>query len=155
MGSIDFKAVLWTMWLGAALPGCQAPSAGPSGVEAGTGRPAVVRSLAEVERRTKGAGEIFLLARGDQAFVGKLEMAAGGEVPEHHDATEEYIHILEGGGIFKIDDAVHTVGPGSTIYMPPNAKVSFKNGDAKLVAIQVFAGPGPAAKYDAWTPVAK
>lgn len=155
MASIDFKAGLWAMWLGAALPGCQAPAAGPTEAAAVATRPAVVRSLAEVERRTKGAGEIFLLARGDQAFLGKLEMAAGGEVPEHRDPTEEYIHILEGGGIFRIDDQVHTVGPGSTIYMPPNAKVSFKNGDAKLVAIQVFAGPGPAAKYDAWTPVAK
>jgi quercetin dioxygenase-like cupin family protein len=115
---------------------------------------ATVRSLAEVEHRQKGAGEIFLLARGEQAFLGKLEMAAGGEVPEHRDATEEYIHILEGGGTFSIDDRTHAVGPGATIYMPANAKVSFKNGPTKLVAIQVFAGPGPAAKYDAWTPVA-
>jgi quercetin dioxygenase-like cupin family protein len=115
--------------------------------------PAAVRSLAEVEHRQKGAGEIFLLARGEQAFLGKLEMAAGGEVPEHRDATEEYIHILEGGGTFSIEDRAYAVGPGSTIYMPANAKVSFKNGPSKLVAIQVFAGPGPAAKYDAWTPV--
>lgn len=116
-------------------------------------RPAVVRSLAEAERRTKGAGEIYLLARGEQAFLGKLEMAPGGEVPEHRDATEEYIHILEGGGTFTIDDQTHAVGPGTTIYMPANAKVSFKNGDARLVAIQVFADPDPAAKYDAWQPV--
>jgi len=80
-------------------------------------------------------------------------MAAGGEVPEHSDPTEEYIHILAGGGVFTIDGEVHQVGPGSTIYMPPGALVSFKNGDVPLVAIQVFAGPGPAAKYDAWTPV--
>jgi hypothetical protein len=37
--------------------------------------------------------------------------------------------------------------------MPPNAEVEFRNGDAQLVAIQVFAGPEPAAKYDAWAPV--
>jgi len=115
--------------------------------------PVAVRSLAEVEHRQKGAGEIFLLARGEQAFLGKLVMAPGGEVPEHRDPTEEYIHILEGGGTFTIDDEVFTVGAGSTIYMPANAKVSFKNGESRLVAIQVFAGPGPAAKYDAWTPV--
>lgn len=115
--------------------------------------PASVRSLAEVEHRRRGGGEIFLLARGQHAFVGKLEMAPGGEVPEHRDPTEEYIHILEGGGTFMIDDQVHAVGPGSTIYMPADAKVSFKNGDARLVAIQVFAGPEPAAKYEAWTPV--
>ena len=44
----------------------------------------------------------------------------------------------------------HRIGPGSTIYMPANALVSYQNGDAPLVAIQVFAGPAPAAKYDAW-----
>lgn len=133
--------------------GCQQPATGePAAAQVSARAPAVV-PLAEVERRTKGAGEIFLLARGDQAFLGKLEMAPGGEVPEHRDATEEYIHILEGGGTFTIDDRTYAVGPGTTIYMPPNAKVSFKNGDAKLVAIQVFADPDPAAKYDAWQSV--
>ena len=117
-------------------------------------RPAAVTSLAQAEHRRKGdAADIHLLARGDNAFLGKLEMAAGGAVPEHRDATEEYIHILEGGGEFTIDGQTHTVGPGMTIYMPANALVSFKNGPARLVAIQVFAGPEPAVKYDAWTPV--
>lgn len=145
------------VWL-LALASCQAPAASEP-AEArpaqASAQPAAVRSLAEVERRTRGAGEIYLLARGEQAFLGKLEMAPGGEVPEHRDATEEYIHILEGGGTFTIDDKSYAVGPGTTIYMPADAKVSFKNGDAKLVAIQVFAGPQPAAKYDAWQPVAR
>jgi len=113
---------------------------------------AAVRSLAQVEHRRKGdAADVYLLARGDNAFLGKLEMAPGGEVPEHRDPTEEYIHILAGGGVFHIDGQAHAVGPGTTIFMPANALVSFKNGDERLVAIQVFAGPGPAAKYDAWT----
>lgn len=117
--------------------------------------PAAVTPLAQAPHRQKGAGaDIYLLARGENAFLGKLEMAPGGEVPLHRDPTEEYIHILEGGGTFTIDGAVHMVGPGTTIYMPPDAAVSFKNGDARLVAIQVFAGPGPAAKYEAWAPAA-
>ena len=117
-------------------------------------RAAVVRPLEQAEHRRKGeAADVHVLARGDNAFLGKLEMAAGGEVPEHRDATEEYIHILEGGGEFTIDGERHTVGPGTTIYMPADALVSFKNGPAKLVAIQVFAGPEPAVKYDAWTRV--
>ncbi len=127
------------------LLACEAAPARPAPI-------ATVRSLAQVEHRRKGdAAEVYLLARGDNAFLGKLEMAPGGEVPEHRDPTEEYIHILAGGGVFHIDGQAHTVGPGTTIFMPANALVSFKNGDARLVAIQVFAGPGPAAKYDAWT----
>ena len=128
---------------------CEAAPVPPAG-----GRPAAVTAIEQAEHRRKGdKADVYLLAQGNNAFVGKLEMAAGGEVPEHRDATEEYIHILEGGGVFTIDGQPHTVGPGTTIYMPADALVSFKNGDARLVAIQVFAGPGPAVKYDAWTPV--
>lgn len=118
--------------------------------------PAAVTPLERAEHRQKGAGmaHIRALARGRNAFLGKLELAPGGKVPEHRDPTEEYVHILEGGGTFTIDGVVHEVGPGTTIFMPPGALVSFENGAHKLVALQVFAGPEPAAKYDSWDPVA-
>lgn len=118
--------------------------------------PAAVTPLDRAERRQKGNGQaqVWALARGRNAFVGKLELAPDGKVPEHRDPTEEYIHILEGGGTFTIDGVAHPVGPGTTIYMPPDALVSFANGPHRLVALQVFAGPEPAAKYDAWSPVA-
>jgi quercetin dioxygenase-like cupin family protein len=117
--------------------------------------PAAVTSLAQAEHRQKGGGaaQIWALARGQNAFLGKLEMAPGGKVPEHRDPTEEYIHILSGAGKFTIDGQSHEVGPGTTIYMPPGALVSFENGAEPLVAIQVFAGPEPAGKYDAWEKV--
>lgn len=118
--------------------------------------PAKVTPLAEAVHRQKGGGAVQIreLARGRNAFLGKLEMAPGGMVPEHRDATEEYIHILTGGGKFTIDGQTYEVGPGTTIYMPANALVSFENGSEPLVAIQVFAGPDPAAKYEAWEKVA-
>ena len=49
-----------------------------------------------------------------------------------------------------MDGKTYEITAGTTIYMPANATVSFQNGDQPLVAIQVFAGPGPAAKYDTW-----
>ena len=100
-----------------------------------------------------GTATITLLAQGNNAFVGRLDMAAGAKVPEHQDATEEYIHILEGEGSVTIDGETHPVSAGSTIYMPAGATVSFANGDAPLAAIQVFAGPEPSQKYDAWKPL--
>jgi quercetin dioxygenase-like cupin family protein len=66
--------------------------------------------------------------------------------------TEEYIHVLRGTGTITIDGIQHEIAPGTTIYMPANARVSFDNGDEPMTAIQVFAGPAPADKYDAWTP---
>jgi quercetin dioxygenase-like cupin family protein len=105
------------------------------------------------ERRTSpnGTGTITMLARGSNAFLGKLEMAPGAAVPEHRDATEEYIVVLQGGGTITIDSKAQAVASGDTIYMPANALVSYQNGDTALVALQVFAGPEPARKYEAWT----
>lgn len=134
-------------------PAAASGAAADARAPAGPGR--VVLAAGEAPRRTApgGRGAITLLARGEGAFLGRLELAAGGAVPEHRDATEEYLHILEGGGDLTIDGEHHRIGPGSTIYMPANALVSYQNGDAPLVAIQVFAGPAPAAKYDAWEAV--
>ncbi len=135
--------------------GPEAPAAtAPQPTPPDLGDPDVARvvDLAQAEHRQPPSkkADVWLLARGHNAFVGKLELAAGGAVPEHRDATEEYLHIVEGGGQLMIDDHPYEVGPGTTIYMPANAKVSFQNGATKLVALQVFAGPEPAAKYDAW-----
>ncbi|MCP4809854.1 MAG: cupin domain-containing protein [Proteobacteria bacterium] len=93
---------------------------------------------------------ITLLAQGENAFVGKLTLAPGGAVPVHRDATEEYIHVLSGSGTITIDGVEHALSAGHTVYMPAEAEVSYANGDEELVAIQVFAGPEPAAKYDDW-----
>jgi quercetin dioxygenase-like cupin family protein len=114
--------------------------------------PAEVRSAEAAPRKTSpnGKSTIQLLAQGTNAFVGKLEMAAGAAVPEHQDPTEEYIHVLSGHGTLTMDGKPYEIGPGTTILMPAHSTVSYQNGDEPLVAIQVFAGPGPAAKYDGW-----
>ncbi len=115
---------------------------------------APVTSADEAEQRIapNDKARVTILARGHNAFVARLEMDAGASVPEHRDSTEEYIHVLQGSGTITIDDQPFALETGSTVYMPANAKVSFVNGDAPLVGLQVFAGPQPAAKYDAWTP---
>ena len=38
------------------------------------------------------------LARGKNAFIGRLWLAPGAAVPLHQDTSEEYIVFLEGGG---------------------------------------------------------
>jgi quercetin dioxygenase-like cupin family protein len=108
--------------------------------------------IAEAERREAPNGKawVTILARGNNAFLGKLEMEPGAEVPEHRDPTEEFIHVLEGSGKMIIDGKEHAVAAGTTIFMPPNALVTYLNGPERLVALQVFAGPDPATKYDSW-----
>ncbi len=129
-----------------------APTSGSDETPQAVSPPAEVRDLADAPRRASpaGTGTVAFLARGNNAFVGRLEMDPGAMVPEHQDSTEEYIHVLEGHGTITIDGVVSDVRPGATIFMPANATVSYRNGDARLVAIQVWAGPAPAAKYDSW-----
>ena len=109
----------------------------------------------QAERRQLGGGraEIRLLAQGSRAFIGELTLAAGAQVPQHRDEDEEYLHILSGSGKITIDGVEHTLRAGATVYMPARAEVSFVNGDQPLRALQVFAGPESAAKYQRWTPV--
>lgn len=124
----------------------------PASESGPTQRSATVIALddAVLQIAPSGKARVQHLARGDKAYLGRLEMEAGAAVPEHRDATEEYIHVLEGTGTLMIDDQSYELRPGSTVYMPANAKVSYQNGDAKMVGLQVFAGPEPAAKYEAW-----
>lgn len=102
--------------------------------------------------RTAAHGKAWVTpwVQGENAWLGRLELAAGAKVPVHRDPTEEYIHVLSGHGTMTIDGEVTKVGPGDTIFMPAGAEVSFENGRESLSAVQVFAGPGPAAKYDGW-----
>lgn len=101
-----------------------------------------------------GKAEIHHLARGVAAYLGLLRLQAGALVPSHRDETEEYIYVLEGAGTMSIDGERFEVSPNTAVFMPAHAEVSFQNGDAPMVALQVFAGPGPSAKYATWTAVA-
>ena len=92
---------------------------------------------------------------GENAFMGLLEMQAGAKVPLHRDATEEYIHILQGSGDITINGKTTKIQKGDTVYMPANAEVTFQNSDKPLKGLQVFAGPQPADKYIKWPMAAK
>lgn len=126
-----------------AAPALAAPEAPPA---------SGVRHLdqAQIQSAPSGKAHITHLAEGLNAYLGKLVLEPGAAVPEHADATEEYIHVLEGSGTITIDGVTHAVGAGSTVYMAAKAKVSFQNGPTRMVAIQVFAGPDPARKYQNW-----
>ena len=99
--------------------------------------------------------DVRILARGENAFMGLLEMQAGAKVPLHRDATEEYIHILQGSGDITINGKTTKIQKGDTVYMPANAEVTFQNSDKPLKGLQVFAGPQPADKYLKWPMAAK
>lgn len=109
-----------------------------------------VASEAPVKWAPSGRARIKLLARGENAFIGMLAMDPGAAVPEHQDATEEYIVVVEGSGTITIDGHARELNAGDAVFMPADATVSYQNGDAPMRAFQVFAGPEPAKKYQKW-----
>ena len=115
----------------------------------------IKKSKAPVRVAPSGKARIRILAQGDKSFLGELWLAPNAKVPIHQDPTEEYLHIISGSGQISIDGKTTNVSEGSTIYMPANAKVHFKNGPKPLVCIQVFSGPQSAQKYMKWPIVQK
>ena len=120
--------------------------------------PGHIQSISKAETRVAGNGKALVrILAGPQhggahnAFFAVLELAPGALVPEHADATEEYIYVLEGGGQITVNGVEHSVTIGDSVFMPAKAVVSYKNGEADTKVLQVFAGPGPSAKYDTWT----
>ena len=149
MSKLNLLAVASTL-LVTALAHAESPLAEPAKSQATV----VTLDAAPTRAVPSGKASIKTLALGKNAFIGQLWLAPGGKVPLHRDATEEYIYIVSGQGQITIDGTTSKVGPGTTVYMPANAEVTFQNGDQPLVAIQVFAGPASAKKYEKWPPKA-
>lgn len=126
--------------------------AGCMGASPTSPREGAVVSADRVPQRVAppGTARVRELARGDAAFLGLLVIEPGASVPEHRDSTEEYLYVLKGGGTISIDGVVSAIGPGDAVFMPAKALVSFENGPEPTEVVQVFAGPEPADKYEAW-----
>jgi kynurenine formamidase/quercetin dioxygenase-like cupin family protein len=129
------------LWIAAAV--AQEPAAG-----GGT-----VRTVDAVVERQAGQAGIRVLTEGERAFVGLLRLAPKATVPMHRDASEEHIVVLSGSGVMTLDGRRVEVGPGTAVLMRADAEVGFENGPEPLLAVQVFAGPESAAKYESWKPV--
>ena len=107
--------------------------------------------IQDLRTKTKGKAKVAKLVQGNNAYLGLIELAPGASVPLHRDVTEEYLYLLNGSGVITIDGDSFDIETGSTVYMPPNSEVSYKNSDnATSRFIQIFAGPEPASKYESW-----
>lgn len=72
--------------------------------------------------------------------TGIAEIPPGESLLLHHHEPEETYYVISGNGHMQIDDSESDVCPGSTIYIPPNAKHSIRcTGKEPLVFIFTFA----------------
>lgn len=98
----------------------------------------------------EGLVRAVLLARGQNAYLGKLILQPRAQVAPRRTATEEYLYIIEGSSVLTVNGQSYIIGPNMAVYIPADGEVSFIVGSEPLVAVQVFAGPEPAARYNEW-----
>lgn len=93
---------------------------------------------------------------GTPVALSTMTIQPGAVVPEHvHETSAELIYLIEGGGTVTIDGVAYPLTAGSTIYIPAATPHSYTNdGTTVTRVVQVYAGPGPEARFRAWTPAA-
>jgi mannose-6-phosphate isomerase-like protein (cupin superfamily) len=71
-----------------------------------------------------------------------------GRAPEHQHAYDEVVHVLAGWGVVHLEGRHHEIGPGTSIYLPPQVPHCLENtGSVPLQVLGVFHPAGsPAAK---------
>ena len=79
----------------------------------------------------------------DDLIFGIAKLPPGeGHLLHHHDDAPELYFILEGRGIFAVNDETRECDPGTGIYMPARSKHSVKNtGDEMLVFFFAYDRP--------------
>ena len=93
------------------------------------------------------AGEIFIWAgpsTGSANFaLGTQQVRAGGGIPVHrHWEKEEAFYVLEGSGVFSLNDVSHPIEKGTTIFIPKNAWHGFTTAEHELLLLWVMAPAG-------------
>ncbi|MFU8805479.1 MAG: cupin domain-containing protein [Bradymonadaceae bacterium] len=97
-----------------------------------------------------GQVRAIMLTQGQNAYMGKIVLEPNAQLSDRRHNAEEYLYIIEGSSVITIDGQSYILGPRMAVYIPTDAEVGFVNGNERFVAVQVYAGPGPAEAYDGW-----
>lgn len=82
-----------------------------------------------------------------ELYLGRLEGSAG--VPEHeHTASWEILAAVEADGTFVLDGTEGHLGPRQIVMVPPGHRHAWRpEPGSKLVAVQMYAPPGPEQRF--------
>ena len=95
----------------------------------------------------RDAGSIFIkvdpATGSDNLALGTQQVAVGRGIPIHrHLRMDEAFYVLEGSGIFTLNDVRHPFEKGGTIFIPRDAWHGFANPDHELLLLWIMAPPG-------------
>jgi mannose-6-phosphate isomerase-like protein (cupin superfamily) len=91
--------------------------------------------IIKVDRKNGGSTDFFM---------GYEDIPAGAGIPlHHHPRSGEILFIQKGTGVASLGSRTGRVGPGSTVFIPRNTRVSLKNtGPEPLALAFIFPGEG-------------
>jgi quercetin dioxygenase-like cupin family protein len=92
-------------------------------------------------------GKIFIkvgsATGSDSLALGTQQVTVGAGIPIHrHLKTDEAFYVLEGSGIFILNDARHSFEKGGTIFIPKNSWHGFANPDYELLLLWIVSPAG-------------
>ena len=92
-------------------------------------------------------GDIFIRlgsATGSENLaLGTQQVMVGTGIPIHrHFKMDESFYVLEGSGIFTLNDVRHTFEKGGTIFIPKNSWHGFENPDHELLLLWIVSPAG-------------
>ena len=91
--------------------------------------------IVKVDRRNGGSGDLMM---------GYEDLPPGGVIPPHrHLVADEIIFVHRGSGVVQLGDRRTEFGPGATIYIPKDVRVTLRNTGAEPLSIAfIFSKPG-------------
>jgi len=79
----------------------------------------------------------------DNLALGTQQVMAGSGIPTHrHFHMEESFYVLEGSGIFILNDVRQPFAKGATIFIPKNSWHAFENPDHELLLLWIVSPAG-------------
>ena len=77
-----------------------------------------------------------LIQATDALKIVRLQIAAGGSVPEHHANVDVVVTVVRGTGTFTIGNTKRVIQPGEVVVMPPKAPHAINaESDLELVVV--------------------
>jgi quercetin dioxygenase-like cupin family protein len=92
-------------------------------------------------------GDIFLkvgsATGSNNLALGTQQVKKGSGIPTHrHFEMDESFYVLEGGGVFTLNDVSHSFDKGATIFIPKNSWHGFANPDHELLLLWIVSPAG-------------
>ena len=92
-------------------------------------------------------GQIFIkvgsATGSDKLALGTQQVTVGAGIPIHrHLQMDEAFYVLEGSGVFILNDVRHSFEKGATIFIPRNSWHGFANPDHELLLLWIMSPAG-------------